>query len=623
MDQRRQLKPLRGQSEETAVAYREVSRSLQRQLRQDKENWIQDKCKEAEEGLIRNDTRTTYKTIKQLSNTFKPLQRNVLDKDNRKELDQLGDILHRWREYGESLFKSNDAGDRSIANTGNPLKILKSEVRRAIKRLPNNKAPGTDAIQAELIKAGGEPIVDFFTTLCNKVITENKWPKEWTQTVFIPIPKVSGAKRCDEHRTISLINHSSKILLRILLTRMQPQAEEEINETQMGFRTGVGTRDQIFNLRIIAEKARENNIKLHLAFIDYSKAFDSVQHSKLWKILEEMNTDNSNISVIKALYLDQQACVRVEQELTEWFNVEKGVRQGCLLSPMCFNLYTEYIMRSSADMSEEGIKVNGRILNNLRYADDIVLMAKSEEGLQAILSAVNTVSKSHGLFMNVKKTKTMLISKNHEVQNISCDGKEVQQVSQFKYLGAIITEEADCKTEVNSRLGQGRGVIKKLTKIWKSRSISVKSKLRIMKALVWPVATYGSESWTIRKREAKKIEAFEMYAYRRVLRISWRERRTNQSILQELDTTLSLLKDIRIRKLRYFGHVTRRNNLSTEILQGKFEGTRSQGRQRTRWTDNIKDWIGSGINECSRMAHDRLEWRSKVRAATRIANPQS
>ena len=128
------------------------------------------------------------------------------------------------------------------------MKILKSEVRRAIKRLPNNKAPGTDAIQAELIKAGGEPIVDFFTTLCNKVITENKWPKEWTQAVFIPIPKVSGAKRCDEHRTISLINHSSKILLRILLTRMQPQAEEEMNQTQMRFRTGVGTRDQIFNL---------------------------------------------------------------------------------------------------------------------------------------------------------------------------------------------------------------------------------------------------------------------------------------------------------------------------------------------------------------------------------------
>ena len=258
---------------------------------------------------------------------------------------------------------------------------------------------------------------------------------------------------------------------------------------------------------------------------------------------------------------------------------------------------------------------------NLRYADDIVLIAKTEVGLQALLSSVNQVSKEHGLFMNVKKTKTMVISKEHKDINIRCDEREVQQVSQFKYLGAIVTEEADCRTEINARLGQGRSLLKKLSKIWKSRSLTVKSKLRVLKTLVWPVATYAAESWTIKSSDARKIEAFEMYAYRRLLRISWIERRTNQSILRELDTNMSLLNEIKKRKLRYFGHITRKHNLSTEILQGKMEGKRSKGRQRMRWTDNIQEWLGTEINQCSRRAQNREEWKRMVRTATQIANP--
>ena len=133
MDQRRKLKPSKKKSNEHLDKYKQVSSTLQRQLRLDKEKWIQDRCSEAEEGLKKNDTRATYKIKKQLTNHFRPSQRNIMDKENRKECNQLEDIHRRWKEYGEGLFKSNDIKTRVGKNSRNPLEILRSEVRAAIK----------------------------------------------------------------------------------------------------------------------------------------------------------------------------------------------------------------------------------------------------------------------------------------------------------------------------------------------------------------------------------------------------------------------------------------------------------------------------------------------------------
>ena len=277
-----------------------------------------------------------------------------MDKENNKTLNRLEDILKRWEEYGKTLYQDQASNKDKIAEEEPELKVLKSEVREAIKRLPKNKAAGYDAIPAELLKEGGESVVVFMTNLCNKVLESGKWPTDWSRSVFIPIPKTTGTNKCEKHRTIALISHSSKVLLRILLQRMQSAANSEISDVQMGFRPGVGTRDQIFNIRVLAEKCREFNQNVYLAFIDYSKAFDSVSHRQLWEIMQRLNIRNPTISIISSLYADQEAAVRVEEELTDWFMIDKGVRQGCLLSPVCFNLYTEHIMRTSADKKKLG-----------------------------------------------------------------------------------------------------------------------------------------------------------------------------------------------------------------------------------------------------------------------------
>ena len=154
----------------------------------------------------------------------------------------------------------------------------------------------------------------------------------------------------------------------------------ELPDTQAGFRKGRGSRDQIANIRWIIEKARELQKTISFCFIDYAKAFDCVDHHKLWKILQEMEIPDHLTCLLRNLYAGQEATVRTGHGTMDWFQIGKGVRQSCILSPCLFNLYAEYIMRNAGlDEAEAGIKIAGRIINNHRYADDTTLTAESEE----------------------------------------------------------------------------------------------------------------------------------------------------------------------------------------------------------------------------------------------------
>ena len=163
----------------------------------------------------------------------------------------------------------------------------------------------------------------------------------------------------------------------------------ELPDVQAGFRKGKGTRDQIANIRWIIEKAREFQKNIYFCFIDYAKAFDCVDHNKLWKILKEMGIPDHLTRLLRNLYAGQEATVRTGHGTTDWFQVGKGVCQGCTLSPCLLNLYSEYIMRNAGlEDIQAGIKIAGRNMNNLRYADETILMAESEEELKSLLMKV-------------------------------------------------------------------------------------------------------------------------------------------------------------------------------------------------------------------------------------------
>ena len=196
-------------------------------------------------------------------------------------------------------------------------------------------------------------------------------------------------------------------MLKILQARLQQYVNWQLPYVQAGFRKGRGTRDQIANIHWIIEKAREFQKNIYFCFIDYVKAFDCADHNKLWKILKEMGIPDHLTCLLRNLYASQEDTVRTGHG-TDWFQIGKGVRQGCILSPCLFNFYAEYMMRNAGlEEAQDGIRIAGRNINNLRYADDTTLMAESEEELKSLLMKVKEESEKVGLKFNIQKTKVM------------------------------------------------------------------------------------------------------------------------------------------------------------------------------------------------------------------------
>ena len=238
------------------------------------------------------------------------------------------------------------------------------------------------------------------------------------RSVFTPIPKKGSAKECSNYHTTALISHASKAMLKILQARLQQYTNHELPDVQAGFRKGRGTRDQIANIRWIMEKAREFQKNMYFCFIDYAKAFDCVDHNKLWKILKEMGIPDHLTCLLTNLYAGQEAAVRTGHRTTDCFQIGKGVHQGCILSPCLFNFYTEYIMGNARlDNSQAGIKLAGRNINNLRCADDTTLMAEIEEKLKSLFMKVKEENEKAGLKLNIQRTKNKASWCHHFMAN--------------------------------------------------------------------------------------------------------------------------------------------------------------------------------------------------------------
>ena len=204
----------------------------------------------------------------------------------------------------------------------------------------------------------------------------------------------------------------------------------------------------------IIEKAREFQKNIHFCFIDYAKAFDCVDHIKLWKILQEMGIPDHLTCFLRNLYAGQEATVRTGRGTTDWFQIGKGVRQGCILSPCLFNFYAEYIMwNARLEEAQAGIKIAGRNINNLRYAGDTTLVAENEEKLQSLLMKVKEESEKPGLKLNIQKTKIMATS---PISSWQKDGETMETVKDFIFLDSKITTDGDCSHEIKRHLLLGR-----------------------------------------------------------------------------------------------------------------------------------------------------------------------
>ena len=281
-------------------------------------------------------------------------------------------------------------------------------------------------------------------------------------------------------------------MLKTLQARLQQYVNRELPDVQAGFRKGKGTREQIANIQKIIKKAREFQKNIYFCFIDYAKAFDCVNHNKLWKILKEMRMPDHQTCLLRNLYAGQEATVRTGHGTTDWFQIGKGVHQGCILSPWLFSLNAEYIMRNAwLEEAQAEIKIARRNINNLRYADDTTLMAESEE-LKSLLMKVKEESQKVGLKLNIQKTKIMA---SDPITSWQIVGETVETVADLIFLSFKITADDDCSYEIKTPLLLGRKVMTNLDSILKSRDITLPTKVHLVKAMVFLVVMYGCESW--------------------------------------------------------------------------------------------------------------------------------
>ena len=278
-DQGRDLKKKRGEPE-GAKDYREIKRKIRTEMKMAKETWIQGQCQEVEACLRKNNSKKAYQLVKDLTTEKQGKSTTIQDKSG-KCLTEENEILNRWTEYCSDLYNYDTHGDPIVLDCPqisdeehHP--ILREEVEAAVKALKMGKSAGVDNIPAELVKAGGEAMIDILTAICNKIWKTGEWPTTWTQSLVITLPKKGNLQLCQNYRTISLISHPSKVMLKIILNRLQPQAEEIIAEKQAGFRAGRNTTEQIFKLRILCEKYLQHQQSLYHVFIDFKKAFDRV-----------------------------------------------------------------------------------------------------------------------------------------------------------------------------------------------------------------------------------------------------------------------------------------------------------------------------------------------------------
>ena len=265
------------------------------------------------------------------------------------------------------------------------------------------------------------------------------------------------------------------------------------------------------------------------------------------------------------------------------------------------------IMREIEDM--EGFRIGGKVVNNLRYADDTVILAESEL-LQQLIDTVVTESELKGLYLNSTKSFTMVFSKAkvNPACSVSVHGNVLGQVQSFVYLGSLFTSDARSDKEIRRRIGIAKSTFTSMNIILTARNINIAVHLRVLKCYIWSTLLYGCETWTISADMIKKLEALETWFYRRMLRISWKEKVTNVEVYRRMNTSTSLLIDIVHRQLTFLVHILRKGELENLVVTGFVDGKRDRGRQRETFLNYLSKIVGKSPLELINLAKKRDVW---------------
>ena len=595
----------------------------------------------------KGDWKNLFSLWRKLSSKTTMSLHSVRDESGLISITDPEEVRNRWKQHFSAVFKTpvftfcTDLLDKiPMYTTDENLAHAPSidEVKRALKCMNLHKAAGKDRITADMLIYGGDAVINALHRIVCEVWASESVPKDWVDSVIVPVPKKGDLHLCDNWRGISLLSVPGKVFSRIIVNRIIDHYESILDETQCGFRKQRGTVDMIFTARQIQDKAREQVCNLYICFFDLKKAYDSVPRDALWPLLIRYGLPSKMVNIIRHLHSNMEASVRIKGTLSEPFKVDTGLKQGCVLAPFLFNMYFNQVMHDVLAGFQDGVevryKLDGKLfrrhgtklptstmLCDLRFADDVMASSHTSEGLQEFITRFSNAARSWGLCVSTDKTKVL-------VQNTSdlplpsrpvfhIDNHLLETVPNFCYLGSTISSVTNLDQEISRRIAKAGAIFSSLKRgVWYNSNLSVRTKLTMYEATVLPALLYGAETWTAKAHDLHRLDSFHMACLRQALRIS-PLRHIPDTTIRAMSSSHRASSLVRLARLRWLGHVWRMEDsripkmiLFSELTRGK----RPQHRPFLRWRDCVRhDLQHFGLPTVWHiLAAQRHLWRMKI-----------
>ena len=515
---------------------------------------------------------------------------------NRSHVEQISKYItekiqnKRWREHFQELLNRpppdvppdiSESTEDIQVNCG---RISKEEIKRAIKKLKLGKAPGFDNIPPDILKADVSATAELLYGLLNKIWDTEEIPSEWKAGLLVKLPKKGNLSDYKNWRGIMLLSIPIKVLCRIILDRIQGALDKQLRKEQAGFRKDKSCTDHIATLRIIVEQCVEWQSPLYINFVDFEKAFDSLDRVTLWKLLRYYGLPNKFVNIIRSMYDRFSGQVICKGKLSAGLAIKTGVRQGCLLSPLLFLIAIDLAMRKTTEHQRTGIQWTlFTQLEDLDFADDLALVSESHRHMQQKTERLQVNSGLLGLRINTGKTKVMKVNPR-SCDPIAVNGEAIEEVQDFTYLGSNISLEGGADRDVELRIGKARHAFRILRPIWLSSQLSSNTKILIFNTNVKSVLLYGSETWKTTKSLQSKLQVFVNKCLRYILKIWWPNKITNEELWRKTNQE-DITSTIRRRKWNCKGHTLRRDsatNITRQALDYNPQGKRKRGRPKNK-----------------------------------------
>nr|VZI28302.1 unnamed protein product [Spirometra erinaceieuropaei] len=579
-------------TEENKAAFYRSRRQLQQRLREMQDAWTARKVEEIQGYADRNEWKNFFSAIKAVYGPPTKGTAPLLSADGSTLLTEKTQILQRWAEHFRGVLNRPSAiSDAAIerlpqveTNVDLDLPPSLQETIRAVQQLSSGKAPGSDAIPAEVYKHGGPQLMDHLTALFQEMWRQGEVPQDFKDTTIVHLYKRKGNRQvCDNHRGISLLNIAGKSFARILLNSLNNHLEQGLlPESQCCFRPHRGTTDMIFAARQLQEKCQEMRTHLNSTFVDLTKAFDTVNREGMWKIMRKFGCPERFTQMVRQLHDGMMARVTDNGAVSEAFAVTNGVKQGCVLAPTLFSLMFSAMLMDAYRDERPGIRIayrtDGHLLNQRRmnfqsrvstttlhellFADDCALNTTSEEEMQRSMDLFSAACENFGLVINTQNTVVMHQPPPHSVTpanapQINVNGTQLQVVENFPYLGSTLSRNTKIDDEVANRISKASQAFGRLkSTVWNRHGLQLSTKLKMYKAVILPTLLYGAETWTVYTRQARRLNHFHLSCLRRILRLNWQDRIHDTDMLERTGI-LSIYAILRQMQLRWSGHLVR------------------------------------------------------------------